>query len=147
MVCSIAPARRSRLAVLERRFFQAAAAFLFVLLTASLTGCGQVMDRIQGKPEEKLSTKGTSSAADSPSATARPPIQESQGHSPSAEQTAASSPTPAPRPAATTTAAPMVAPTATKPKPPDKLSVEVHPPPQGTSSTTTIYRSSDARRP
>ncbi|MFZ9758684.1 MAG: hypothetical protein ACO3HS_07890 [Burkholderiaceae bacterium] len=133
--------------MLELRFFQTAAAFLLVLLTAGLTGCGQVMDRIQGKPEEKLSTKGTSSAADSPSATARPPIQESQGHSPSAEQTAASSPTPAPRPAATTTAAPMVAPTATKPKPPDKLSVEVHPPPQGTSSTTTIYRSSDARRP
>ncbi|MGA1382792.1 MAG: hypothetical protein ACO308_07080 [Burkholderiaceae bacterium] len=133
--------------MLELRFFQTAAAFLLVLLTAGLTGCGQVMDRIQGKPEEKLSTKGTSSAADSPSATARPPAQESQGHSPSAEQTAASSPTPAPRPAATTTAAPMVAPTATKPKPPDKLSVEVHPPPQGTSSTTTIYRSSDARRP
>ncbi|MGA0101098.1 MAG: hypothetical protein ACO3HF_03540 [Burkholderiaceae bacterium] len=146
-MCSIAPARRGRLVVLELRFFQTAAAFLLVLLTAGLTGCGQVMDRIQGKPEEKLSTKGTSSAADSPSATARPPIQESQGHSPSAEQTAASSPTPAPRPAATTTAAPMVAPTATKPKPPDKLSVEVHPPPQGTSSTTTIYRSSDARRP
>ncbi|MFZ9082451.1 MAG: hypothetical protein ACO3TF_00380 [Burkholderiaceae bacterium] len=147
MVCSIAPARRSRLAVLERRFFQAAAAFLFVLLTASLTGCGQVMDRIQGKPEEKLSSKGTSSSAGSPSPSARPPIQESQEHSPSAEQTAASSSTPAQRPAATTTAAPMTAPTATELKPPNKLSVEVHPPPQGTSSTTTIYRSSDARRP
>lgn len=146
-MCSIAPARRGRLVVFELRFFQTAAAFLLVLLTAGLTGCGQVMDRIQGKPEEKLSTKGTSSAADSPSPTARPPAQESQGHSPSTEQTAPSSPTPAPRPAATTTAAPMAAPTATKPKPLDKLSVEVHPPPQGTSSTTTIYRSSDARRP
>ena len=147
-MCSIAPARRGRLVMLDHRFIKAtSSAFLLVLLTAGLTGCGQVMDRIQGKPEEKLSSKGTSSSEDSPSPTARPPIKESQGPSLSAEQAAASSSTPAPRPAATPTVSPMAAPTANELKPANKLSVEVHPPPQGTSSTTTIYRSSDARRP
>lgn len=106
------------------------------LLTLGLSGCGQVIDRIQGNDKKE------SSAAPEKPVMAQPAAP---------SQAAPSAPKAAPL------AAPMTLPTQTPAQTPTKAQaenfntssspIELHPPQQGTSGASKIYRSSDARRP
>ncbi len=110
------------------------------LLTLGLSGCGQVIDRIQGNYKKE------SSAAPEKPVMAQPAAP---------SQAAPSAPKAAPK--AAPLAAPMPLPTQTPAQTPTKAQaenfntssspIELHPPQQGTSGASKIYRSSDARRP
>lgn len=99
------------------------------LLTLGLSGCGQVIDRFQGN------NKKQSSAAPEKPVMAQPAAPSQAAPlavpTPLSTQTPAQTPTKAQTENFNTSSSP----------------IELHPPQQGTSGASKIYRSSDASRP
>ena len=159
-MCGIASTRCDRLAMPRFRTIKPTSCVLTLfLLTAGLSGCGQVMERIQGGSGEKPSPTAVSSPAQVQSTSPTLPTKESAEPSApvSAGQARAASPRPAPGPGAPSTPLPTqsaapgptqsAAPGPTAPQASGSPSLELHQAPQEAPSATRIYRSSDARRP
>jgi hypothetical protein len=155
-VCGIASTRCGRLAMPRFRTIKPTSCVLtLLLLTAGLSGCGQVMERIQGRSGEKPSPTAASSPAQVQSTVPNLPTKESAEPSAplSAGQAQAASPRPAPGPGAPSTPLPTPSPSSsaapgpTAPQASGSPSLELHQAPQEAPSATRIYRSSDARRP
>jgi hypothetical protein len=110
------------------------------LLTLSLSGCGQVLDRIQGN------NKKESSAAPE-----NPVVAQPAAPSPVAPSGPKADPLPVPMPLPTKTPVQIPTQTPTNAQAENfntsSNPLELHPPQQGTSGASKIYRSSDARRP
>lgn len=156
-MCGIASARRGRLAMPMLRTIKTACILAWLLLSAGMSGCGQVMERIEGRSSEKPSPTAASSPAQVQSTSPTLPTKQSAEPSapvaagqasaaptspdlrPSAPSTPIPSPSPSPSPSA--------APGPTAPQARSSPSADLHQAPQGATSTTRIYRSSDARRP
>ena len=154
-MCGIASARRGRLAMPMFCTIKTACILAWLLLSAGMSGCGQVMERIEGRSSEKPSPTAASSPAQVQSTSPTLPTKESAESSapvaagqasaaptsPDLRPSAPSTPTPSPSPS------PSAAPGPTAPHARSSPSAELHQAPQGATSTTRIYRSSDARRP
>jgi hypothetical protein len=156
-VCGITSTRCGRLAMPMLRTIKTACILAWLLLSAGMSGCGQVMERIEGRSSEKPSPTAASSPAQVQSTSPTLPTKQSAEPSapvaagqasaaptspdlrPSAPSTPIPSPSPSPSPSA--------APGPTAPQARSSPSAELHQAPQGATSTTRIYRSSDARRP
>ena len=162
----IASTRCGRLAMPRFRIIKPTTCVLTLfLLTAGLSGCGQVMERIQGRSGEKPSPTAASSPTKVKSTAPNLPTKESVG--PSAASSAGQapsprpapgtgapsttmltpSPSPSPSPSATPLPSPSAAPGPTAPQASGSPTAELHQAPQEAPSATRIYRSSDARRP
>jgi hypothetical protein len=155
-VRGIASTRCSRLAMPRFRIIKPTTCVLTLfLLTAGLSGCGQVMERIQGRSGEKPSPTAASSPTKVKSTAPNLPTKESVGQAPSprpapgtgAPSTPMPTPTPSPSPSATPLPSPSAAPGPTAPQASGSPTAELHQAPQEAPSATRIYRSSDARRP
>ncbi len=118
------------------------------LMTLCLSGCGQVIDRIQGNNK-----KDSSSASTENPAVAQPAAPSPTTPSPATPSPVAPSPVVSSAPKADPLPVPMPLPTQTPTKAQaenfntSSSPLELHPPQQGTSGASKIYRSSDARRP
>jgi uncharacterized protein YceK len=156
-VCGIASTRSGRLAMPMLCTIKTACILAWLLLSAGMSGCGQVMERIQGKSSEKPSPTAASSPAQVQSTSHTLPTKESaEPSAPVAAGQASAAPTsPDLRPGAPST--PILSPStspstsaAPGPTAPQAISsppAELHQAPQEAPSATRIYRSSDARRP
>ena len=156
-MCGITSTRCGRLAMPVFCTIKTACIIAWLLLSAGMSGCGQVMERIEGRSSEKPSPTAASSPAQVQSTSPTLPTKESAEPSapvaagqasaaptspdlrPSAPSTPIPSPSPSPSPSA--------APGPTAPQARSSPSADLHQAPQGATSTTRIYRSSDARRP
>jgi hypothetical protein len=154
-VCGIASTRCGRLAMPVFCTIKTACIIAWLLLSAGMSGCGQVMERIQGRSSEKPSPTAASSPAQVQSTSPTPPTKKSaEPSAPVAAGQASAAPTsPDLRPSAPSTPipspspSPSAAPGPTAPQARSSPSADLHQAPQGATSTTRIYRSSDARRP
>jgi len=154
-VCGITSTRCGRLAMPVFCTIKTACIIAWLLLSAGMSGCGQVMERIQGRSSEKPSPTAASSPAQVQSTSPTPPTKESaEPSAPVAAGQASAAPTsPDLRPSAPSTPipspspSPSAAPGPTAPQARSSPSADLHQAPQGATSTTRIYRSSDARRP
>ena len=154
-MCGIASARRGRLAMPMLRTIKTTCILALLSLSAGILGCGQVMERIQGRSSEKPGPTAVSSPAQVQSTSPTLPTKESaEPSSPVATGQASAPPTsPDLRPSAPSTPipspspSPSAAPGPTAPQARSSPSAELHQAPQGATGTTRIYRSSDARRP
>lgn len=152
-MCGITSTRCGRLAMPMFCTIKTACILAWLLLSAGMSGCGQVMERIQGRSSEKPSPTAASSPAQVQSTSPTLPTKESaEPSAPVAAGQASAAPTsPELRPSAPSTPIPSPSPSAapgpTAPQARSSPSAELHQAPQGATSTTRIYRSSDARRP
>ncbi len=154
-MCGITSTRCGRLAMPVFCTIKTACIIAWLLLSAGMSGCGQVMERIQGRSSEKPSPTAASSPAQVQSTSPTPPTKESaEPSAPVAAGQASAAPTsPDLRPSAPSTPipspspSPSAAPGPTAPQARSSPSADLHQAPQGATSTTRIYRSSDARRP
>lgn len=152
-MCGITSTRCGRLAMPVFCTIKTAFIIAWLLLSAGMSGCGQVMERIQGRSSEKPSPTAASSPAQVQSTSPTLPTKESaEPSAPVAAGQASAAPTsPDLRPSAPSTPIPSPSPSAapgpTAPQARSSPSAELHQAPQGATGTTRIYRSSDARRP
>ena len=154
-MCGITSTRCGRLAMPVFCTIKTACIIAWLLLSAGMSGCGQVMERIQGRSSEKPSPTAASSPAQVQSTSPTLPTKQSaEPSAPVAAGQASAAPTsPDLRPSAPSTPipspspSPSAAPGPTAPQARSSPSAELHQAPQGATSTTRIYRSSDARRP
>ena len=156
-MCGIASTRSGRLAMPMLCTIKTACILAWLLLSAGMSGCGQVMERIQGKSSEKPSPTAASSPAQVQSTSPTLPTKESaEPYAPVAAGQASAAPTsPDLRPSApstpilspSTSPSPSAAPGPTAPQASSSPPAELHQAPQEAPSATRIYRSSDARRP
>ena len=152
-MCGITSTRCGRLAMPMLRTIKTACILAWLLLSAGMSGCGQVMERIEGRSSEKPSPTAASSPAQVQSTSPTLPTKQSaEPSAPVAAGQASAAPTsPDLRPSAPSTPIPSPSPSAapgpTAPQARSSPSADLHQAPQGATSTTRIYRSSDARRP
>ena len=154
-MCGITSTRCGRLAIPMLRTIKTACILAWLLLSAGMSGCGQVMERIEGRSSEKPSPTAASSPAQVQSTSPTLPTKQSaEPSAPVAAGQASAAPTsPDLRPSAPSTPipspspSPSAAPGPTAPQARSSPSADLHQAPQGATSTTRIYRSSDARRP
>ena len=157
MVCGIASTRSGRLAMPMLCTIKTACILAWLLLSAGMSGCGQVMERIQGKSSEKPSPTAGSSPAQVQSTSHTLPTKESaEPSAPVAAGQASAAPTSpdlrpgapsTPIPSPSTSPSPSAAPGPTAPQASSSPPAELNQAPQEAPSATRIYRSSDARRP
>ncbi len=154
-MCGITSTRCGRLAMPMFCTIKTACILAWLLLSAGMSGCGQVMERIEGRSSEKPSPTAASSPAQVQSTSPTLPTKQSaEPSAPVAAGQASAAPTsPDLRPSAPSTPipspspSPSAAPGPTAPQARSSPSADLHQAPQGATSTTRIYRSSDARRP
>jgi hypothetical protein len=117
-------------------------ASVLLTLSLSLSGCGQVIDRIQGN-DKKESSASTENPVVAQPAAPLPATLLPATPSPVAPSVPKTVPLPVPMPLPTQTPTKAQAENFNTSSSP----LELHPPQQGTSGASKIYRSSDARRP
>ena len=78
-MCGITSTRCGRLAMPVFCTIKTACIIAWLLLSAGMSGCGQVMERIQGRSSEKPSPTAASSPAQVQSTSPTPPTKESAG--------------------------------------------------------------------